>query len=235
MAMEDRQPASRCTDISNADEKMKCIAEISALSKYDQMFCPVNIAEVVDHLYNVNPAKDAPFIQNVTKLLCEDDMKFYLVEWKEDLRRNKWGHVKVYQNNEFLIEGWIRDIALSATDRKEEARILREEEVNERRRIQADWEESERERENAERDKKIAEDKDRRTRELLIKKQPQNMQKLIRAGKVVLGMTKDVVILSWGKPDDIHRTISPGNVHEQWVYRGSYLYFENGVLTSFQD
>jgi hypothetical protein len=48
-------------------------------------------------------------------------------------------------------------------------------------------------------------------------------------------MTKDMVIDSWGKPEDINRTVTSSYIHEQWVYGSRYLYFENGTLTSFQD
>ena len=60
--------------------------------------------------------------------------------------------------------------------------------------------------------------------------------------KVTLGMTKDQVMLSWGQPDDINRTVGSWGVNEQWVYKKSrdmsnwkYLYLKNGRLTSWQD
>lgn len=58
-------------------------------------------------------------------------------------------------------------------------------------------------------------------------------------GSVMLGMTKKMVKVSWGEPNDINRTVTTNNIREQWIY-GSiknrrYLYFENGILTSFQD
>jgi len=62
----------------------------------------------------------------------------------------------------------------------------------------------------------------------------------IKQKKVCIGMSKDEVIASWGKPDDINRTVGSNYVHEQWVYEGlnydcSYLYFEDGIMTNFQD
>lgn len=41
-----------------------------------------------------------------------------------------------------------------------------------------------------------------------------------------------------GRARDINRTISQYGVHEQWVYGeygSSYLYFEDGALTSIQN
>ena len=59
---------------------------------------------------------------------------------------------------------------------------------------------------------------------------------LILEGKVSIGMTDEMCELSWGKPDDINRTIGSWGVHEQWVYPGgNYLYLENGELVTIQN
>jgi hypothetical protein len=65
---------------------------------------------------------------------------------------------------------------------------------------------------------------------------------LVAAGEIVLGMTKELVRFSWGEPTDVNRSVGSWGVHEQWVYRFStspysatYMYFENGILTSWQD
>ncbi|WP_249621014.1 hypothetical protein [Desulfuromonas sp. CSMB_57] len=52
---------------------------------------------------------------------------------------------------------------------------------------------------------------------------------------IYIGMTKKQVLTSWGRPKDVNRMVGSWGVHEQWVYPGSYLYFENGILSSFQD
>jgi DNA repair exonuclease SbcCD ATPase subunit len=52
---------------------------------------------------------------------------------------------------------------------------------------------------------------------------------------LAIGMTKEMVIDSWGKPDEVNRTVGSWGVHEQWVYGETYLYIENDTLTSFQD
>lgn len=54
--------------------------------------------------------------------------------------------------------------------------------------------------------------------------------------KVRIGMTQDEAIISMGKPYDINRTVSSYGTHEQWCYNGGvYLYFEDGILSSWQD
>jgi len=62
---------------------------------------------------------------------------------------------------------------------------------------------------------------------------------LINAHRVQLGMTKEMVQTSLGRPNDITRSVGSRGVSEQWVY-GSYpstmyLYFKNEILTSWQD
>ena len=65
----------------------------------------------------------------------------------------------------------------------------------------------------------------------------------VRQGWIRIGMTKEMALASWGRPSDINRTVGSWGVHEQWVYSTSpaygsipsnYLYFENGILTTYQ-
>ncbi|PAU92611.1 hypothetical protein CK503_15850, partial [Aliifodinibius salipaludis] len=57
--------------------------------------------------------------------------------------------------------------------------------------------------------------------------------------EIVIGMTERQVRLSWGQPDDINSTVTAENRDEQWVYgdetERTYLYFENGELTTYQN
>jgi len=50
-----------------------------------------------------------------------------------------------------------------------------------------------------------------------------------------IGMTKEMAEISLGEPKDINRTVTSSSIQEQWVYKDIYLYFENGILTTFQD
>ena len=47
--------------------------------------------------------------------------------------------------------------------------------------------------------------------------------------KVRVGFTEEMVLLSWGKPKSINRA----SYGDQWVYNGRYIYFRNGVMSSF--
>jgi len=67
-------------------------------------------------------------------------------------------------------------------------------------------------------------------------------------GRIFIGMNTEQVLASWGKPNKINRSVYEWGVHEQWVYGGlsgygryssytepTYLYFEDGLLKSWQD
>ncbi|MBQ4622463.1 MAG: hypothetical protein IJB28_07415 [Bacteroidaceae bacterium] len=74
--------------------------------------------------------------------------------------------------------------------------------------------------------------------EKMASKYGKSTAKMMVERKVRIGWSKQMCIDSWGHPDDINRTIGSWGVHEQWVYGEiycSYLYFEDGVLTSIQN
>jgi len=48
-------------------------------------------------------------------------------------------------------------------------------------------------------------------------------------------MTAEQARTAWGAPEDINRTTTPFGTSEQWCYDGSYLYFDDGILTSYQN
>lgn len=53
-----------------------------------------------------------------------------------------------------------------------------------------------------------------------------------------IGMSDKMAIESLGKPHDINRTVTARSVSEQWVYRWGdtiYLYFDDGIMTSYQN
>lgn len=53
--------------------------------------------------------------------------------------------------------------------------------------------------------------------------------------QVTLGMPESLLLLSWGKPQDINTTVVPNKVHKQYVYgSGVYVYTDNGIISSWQ-
>lgn len=80
--------------------------------------------------------------------------------------------------------------------------------------------------------KKVAQERNKR----IINKYGSYYGKLILGGYVKTGMTKEMCTESWGAPSSINKTSGSFGVHEQWVYdSGSYLYFEDGILTTIQN
>jgi len=63
----------------------------------------------------------------------------------------------------------------------------------------------------------------------------QEIAEKIMAKKIWLGMTSAMALESWGRPEDINRSVGSWGVNEQWIYVNTYLYFENGILTSYQN
>jgi len=57
----------------------------------------------------------------------------------------------------------------------------------------------------------------------------------IFAHKIWIGMTKEMMKLSWGVPDDINRTVTANSTSEQWIYGNQYVYVDDGIVTAWQD
>jgi len=68
---------------------------------------------------------------------------------------------------------------------------------------------------------------------------PLRIQEDILRGYIRQDFTREQVVLSWGRPDHVNTTRTLVGVHEQWVYGEppfpkSYVYFENGVVKSWE-
>lgn len=76
---------------------------------------------------------------------------------------------------------------------------------------------------------------DQRIAEIRAKHWSDAITRAVIARMIFLGMTREQVLASWGEPNDIHRTVTPDDVHEQWVYGSQYVYLDNGIVTAWQD
>lgn len=53
--------------------------------------------------------------------------------------------------------------------------------------------------------------------------------------KIRIGMSQRMVEISWGRPESVNETLTSHIEHQQWVYNsGSYVYFENGIVSAIQ-
>jgi hypothetical protein len=57
-----------------------------------------------------------------------------------------------------------------------------------------------------------------------------NMASRLINGKIWKGMNSDMVKDSWGMAEKINRIISGNIVKEEWIFRNTWLYFENNTL-----
>ncbi|MCX6335303.1 MAG: hypothetical protein NT092_13560 [Bacteroidia bacterium] len=56
--------------------------------------------------------------------------------------------------------------------------------------------------------------------------------KLIQ-GKIWKGMHSEMIMDSWGKPQNSNRVISGNTVKEEWTYKNTWLYLENDILVEW--
>jgi hypothetical protein len=68
-----------------------------------------------------------------------------------------------------------------------------------------------------------------------LKKYGEKVYQKLKKGYYWIGMNQEMATIALGSPDDINRSVGSWGVHEQWVYKNLYLYFENGKLKSYQD
>jgi hypothetical protein len=57
-----------------------------------------------------------------------------------------------------------------------------------------------------------------------------NMASRLISGKIWKGMNSEMVKDSWGSADRINRIVSGNIVKEEWIFRNTWLYFENNTL-----
>ncbi|MEQ9716276.1 MAG: hypothetical protein ACTSSP_06645 [Candidatus Asgardarchaeia archaeon] len=83
---------------------------------------------------------------------------------------------------------------------------------------------------------------EQRIRECFVERHPDLPEKTKQAilnKEIFIGMSREEAWTSWGPPYDINRTVNSEGVYEQWIYgsfpHNIYLYFENDILTSYQD
>jgi len=83
-------------------------------------------------------------------------------------------------------------------------------------------------------DKKNAVKKLNEKREYLYSRYGKTIADRLLNSQYWIGMTSEMAEISLGSPRNKNKSVGRWGVHEQWVYYASYLYFENGKLTSYQ-
>jgi len=60
-----------------------------------------------------------------------------------------------------------------------------------------------------------------------------NMASKLMAGKIWKGMDAEMVKDSWGKAEKINRIVSGNITKEEWIFKNTWLYFENNELVEW--
>jgi hypothetical protein len=64
---------------------------------------------------------------------------------------------------------------------------------------------------------------------------PEDVLQAIKIRRILIGMTADQVVLSWGEPEKKNQTTTASGTSEQWIYpEGQFAYLDNGILTAMQ-
>lgn len=154
---------------------------------------------------------------------------------------NKNDTVKLtdYQDGYWIVNkdqyfGYLSDLYINET---EEIKIFKEEliRINEEFRIKKEKEEAEKKRLENEKKTAIQKQKENEYRQKIITQYGKETGQKLLDGYYWIGMTDKMARISLGEPRSINRTVGSWGVHEQWVYYSIYLYFEDGILTSYQN
>lgn len=57
----------------------------------------------------------------------------------------------------------------------------------------------------------------------------------IKNKQVQPGMSEDALLLTFGVPDRVNRTVTQNRLMKQYIYNHRYVYVENGIVTTVQD
>ena len=60
-----------------------------------------------------------------------------------------------------------------------------------------------------------------------------NLAARLMAGKIWKGMNSEMVSDSWGTAEKINRVISGNVIKEEWIFKNTWLYFENNTLVEW--
>ena len=68
---------------------------------------------------------------------------------------------------------------------------------------------------------------------------PEEMQDLILAGKVEIGMTTHMVFYAWGRPNTVNESLNVDDQKQEWIYKRPdgktlHLYFQDEILKTLK-
>jgi hypothetical protein len=156
-----------------------------------------------------------------------------------NLNKNDIVKLTDYQDEYWVVNkeqyfGYLSEMYINET---EEIVIFKEEliRLNEEYRIRKENEEIEKIRLDAEKETALQKEKYNEHRQKILSKFGKETGQKLLDGYYWIGMTDKMAKISLGEPRSINRSVGAWGVHEQWVYYSMYLYFENGILSSYQN
>ena len=69
--------------------------------------------------------------------------------------------------------------------------------------------------------------------ESLVSKYGVAMAARLYAGKIWKGMNSEMARDSWGAAAKVNRVVNGNVIREEWIYRSTWLYFENNTLINW--
>ncbi len=138
----------------------------------------------------------------------------------------------IVNKNQFF--GYLSELYVDET---EEIKIFKEEliKINKEFRIRKEKEEAERRRLENEQNSAFQKQKEQVYRQKILNQYGKETGQKLLDGYFWIGMTSKMALVSLGEPRSINKSVGKWGIHEQWVYYATYLYFENGILTSYQN
>ena len=130
------------------------------------------------------------------------------------------GYFGVCENN---VCGYISDVWIILTDKVRQLKEIKEQEKLNLDKLQLEINTKNNEIEFA----KIEKER--------IKKYGKVVYAKLEKGLIWIGMTDEMALISLGWPKTTNRTVTSYGTREQWVYGSNYYYFENGIMTAYQD
>jgi len=69
--------------------------------------------------------------------------------------------------------------------------------------------------------------------EAMVSKYGASMADRLYAGKIWKGMNSEMARDSWGAASKVNRVVNGNVIREEWIYRSTWLYFENNTLINW--
>lgn len=179
----------------------------------------IPLPKTVSAVYNPTPLREAPDVASEIKYKVPKGTLLEVIGSNKEYLRVKYDSMEGYLIY-FLVDSYTREFSAFVDYAKKieeekyrlEAQKKRIEEEQKLKKVKAE--------------RKVA----------LTKKYGSSAATRILEGKIWIGMTEQMLLESWGRPDDINTTVTRYGTSKQFVYGlRRYVYVKNGIVESWQN